>query len=85
MEVALRAAVEESLAAYAYQNAVFMAERLVACHPCPESTHLLATAYHAAGETHRAFSVLNPATTPRNRSLHHTLRIMRTLLLRVRF
>ena len=68
MEVALRSAVEESLAAYAHSNAVFMAERLVACHPSPESSHLLATAYHAAGETHRAYSVLNPATTPRNRS-----------------
>jgi len=68
MEVALRSAVEESLAAYAHSNAVFMAERLVACHPNPESSHLLATAYHAAGETHRAYSVLNPATTPRNRS-----------------
>ncbi|KAJ1485487.1 anaphase-promoting complex, cyclosome, subunit 3-domain-containing protein, partial [Baffinella frigidus] len=69
MEVALRSAVEESLAAYAHSNAVFMAERLVACHPSPESSHLLATAYHAAGETHRAYSVLNPATTPRNRYL----------------
>ena len=67
VDVALRLAVEESLAAYATSNAVFLAERLVACSPSPETKYLLATAYHAAGETHRAFAVLSPATTAKNR------------------
>lgn len=69
IDIALRAAVDESLAAYATTNAVFLAERLLASSPTPESKYLLATAYHAAGQTHRAYAVLSPATTPKNRYL----------------
>ena len=64
----LRLTVEEDLAAYQTENAVFVAEKLVAAFPSPESKHLLARAYLQANDAQRAFATLYPASTPKNRS-----------------
>ena len=66
-ESLLRLTVEEDLAAFQTQNAVFVAEKLVAGFPTPESKHLLARAYLQANDTQRAFCTLYPASTPKNR------------------
>ena len=63
----LRLTVEEDLAAYQTENAVFVAEKLVAAFPSAESKHLLARAYLQADDTQRAFCTLYPASTPKNR------------------
>ena len=65
----LRLTVEEDLAAYQTENAVFVAEKLVAAFPSAESKHLLARAYLQADDAQRAFSTLYPASTPKNRCL----------------
>ena len=65
----LRLICEEDLAAFQTENAVFMAEKLVAAFPSPESKHLLARAYLQANDNQRAFSTLYPASTPKNRSI----------------
>ena len=65
----LRLTVEEDLAAFQTENAVFVAEKLVAAFPSPESKHLLARAYLQSDDTQRAFCTLYPASTPKNRSL----------------
>ena len=72
-ESLLRLTVEEDLAAFQTQNAVFVAEKLVAGFPTPESKHLLARAYLQANDTQRAFCTLYPASTPKNR-LHERAR-----------
>ena len=54
----LRLTVEEDLAAYQTENAVFVAEKLVAAFPSPESKHLLARAYLQANDAQRAFASL---------------------------
>ena len=66
-ESLLRLTVEEDLAAFQTENAVFVAEKLVAGFPTPESKHLLARAYLQANDTQRAFCTLYPASTPKNR------------------
>ena len=68
-EAFLRLTVEEDLAAFQTENAVFVAEKLVAAFPSPESKHLLARAYLQADDTQRAFATLYPASTPKNRSV----------------
>ncbi len=68
LETALRVTVEESLAAHHTTNAIFCAERLLACSTSNvEYKHLLATAYLAAGETYKAYSILRPCAAPKNR------------------
>ena len=66
----LRLTVEEDLAAFQTENAVFVAEKLVASFPSPESKHLLARAYLQANDTQRAFCTLYPASTPKNRFVY---------------
>jgi hypothetical protein len=68
LETALRVTVEESLAAHHTTNAIFCAERLLACSTSNvDYKHLLATAYLAAGETYKAYSILRPCSAPKNR------------------
>ena len=68
LETALRVTVEESLAAHHTTNAIFCAERLLACSTSNvDYKHLLATAYLAAGETYKAYSILRPCAAPKNR------------------
>ena len=64
----LRLTVEEDLAAYQTENAVFVAEKLVAAFPSPESKHLLACAYLQANDAQRSFATLYPASTPKSMS-----------------
>lgn len=68
-EAFLRLTVEEDLAAFQTENAVFVAEKLVAAFPSPESKQLLAQAFLQANDTQRAFATLYPASTPKNRSV----------------
>jgi hypothetical protein len=68
LEIALRVAVEESLAAHHTTNAIFLAERLLACSTSNiEHRHLLASAYLAAGETYKAYSTLRQCSSAKNR------------------
>jgi len=65
----LRLTVEEDLVAFQTENAVFVAEKLVAAFPSAESKHLLARAYLQADDAQRAFCTLYPASTAKNRSV----------------
>lgn len=68
LETALRVTVEESLAAHHTTNAIFLAERLLACSSTNvDYRHLLASAYLAAGETYKAYSILRQCNSPKNR------------------
>ena len=65
----LRALVHESLAAYLYGNAAFIAERLAAAAPCEENRLLLATCYFRAGKVARAYHTLKGASSADGRYL----------------
>ncbi|KAG7393609.1 Cell division cycle protein 27 [Phytophthora pseudosyringae] len=69
MEAALVSQVQRSLDAYMYENARFLAERLVAHHPGEENALLLATCYFRGGQAARAAAVLIGATRAENRYL----------------
>ncbi|EGZ28162.1 hypothetical protein PHYSODRAFT_554422 [Phytophthora sojae] len=69
MEEALATQVQLYLDAYVYENARFLAERLVAHHPSEENTLLLATCYYRNGQAARASAVLSGCTRLENRYL----------------
>ncbi|OWZ21658.1 Anaphase-promoting complex subunit [Phytophthora megakarya] len=69
METALVSQVQRYLDVYVYDNARFLAERLVAHHPSEENALLLATCYYRNGQATRAAAVLRGATRPENRYL----------------
>ncbi|KAL3673595.1 hypothetical protein V7S43_001297 [Phytophthora oleae] len=69
MEAALASQVQRYLDAYVYENARFLAERLVAHHPSEENVLLLATCYYRNGQAARAAEVLSGATRAENRYL----------------
>ncbi|KUF78853.1 Cell division cycle protein 27 B [Phytophthora nicotianae] len=69
MEAALVGQVQRYLNLYVYDNARFLAERLVAHHPSEENALLLATCYYRKGQTARAAEVLNGAMRAENRYL----------------
>jgi hypothetical protein len=58
--------VEHYLSMHLHDNAVFMAERLVAVAPSEANRHLLATVLVAAGRTARACAVLRGSRSPAN-------------------
>ncbi|XP_049849576.1 uncharacterized protein LOC126319916 [Schistocerca gregaria] len=76
MEDALIQCVRLSLSNFLYENATFMAERLVACsRPSPEqlpsekALHLLATCYLYSNKPNKAYEVLKGCCSPNNRYL----------------
>ncbi|KAL4152187.1 hypothetical protein PRNP1_009121 [Phytophthora ramorum] len=69
METELATQVQRYLDAYVYENARFLAERLVAQRPSEENVLLLATCYYRNGQAARASAVLSGATRPDNRYL----------------
>lgn len=58
----LRAAVNESLEWNQYENATFLAERLVACDGSAANVYLLANCYNLGGSPQRAYAVLKGST-----------------------
>jgi len=64
---ACRLAVEYSLAHYLYDQAVFYAERLVAELPSDDSLLLLASSYFRAGDSNRAYVLLQDRRSPEPR------------------
>ncbi|CAI5745315.1 unnamed protein product [Peronospora destructor] len=69
LEVVLTSQVQRFLDVYMYENATFLAERLVAHHSTEENTLLLATCYYRNGQKARAIAILTGATRPENRYL----------------
>ncbi|KAG6974876.1 hypothetical protein JG687_00000106 [Phytophthora cactorum] len=69
MEAALVGQVQRYLELYVYDNARFLAERLVAHRPNEENALLLATCYYRKGQAARAAEVLSGATRAENRYL----------------
>ncbi|KAE8910894.1 Cell division cycle protein 27 [Phytophthora fragariae] len=69
MEEALATQVQRYLDGYVYENARFLAERLVAHHPSEENALLLATCYYRNGQAARASAVLIGCSRPENRYL----------------
>ncbi|CAH0477381.1 unnamed protein product [Peronospora belbahrii] len=69
LEVVLASQVQRYMDAYVYENAIFLAERLVAHHLTEANTLLLATCYYRDGKTARAAAVLCGTTRPENRYL----------------
>ncbi|KAG6610043.1 putative anaphase-promoting complex subunit [Phytophthora cinnamomi] len=69
MEEALATQVQRYLDAYVYDNARFLAERLVAHCPSEENALLLATCYYRNGQASRAAAVLSGCSRPKNRYL----------------
>ena len=67
----LREAVEQSLASYIYDNAIFLAERLYAQAPLPENLFLLATCLYRSGQQKRVVHLLRDA--PRIDSIRYLL------------
>lgn len=59
----------ESLASYLAGNAVFLAERLVACRESAENLALLGRCYYRAGQTARAYHTLKAVGSPEARYL----------------
>lgn len=58
LEGQLVAIIQENLALYLNENAIFLAERLVAEFPSEQNVYLLATCYHRAQQTYRAYHLL---------------------------
>lgn len=58
LESHLVACVQESLSLYMQENAIFLAERLVAEFPTEGNHFLLATCYHRANQPYRAYHIL---------------------------
>ena len=54
----LVACIQESLALYLNDNAIFLSERLVAEFPTEHNVFLLATCYYRAQQSHRAYHLL---------------------------
>lgn len=54
----LVACVQESLALYLNDNAIFLCERLVAEFPTEQNVFLLASCYYRAQQSHRAYHLL---------------------------
>ncbi|CAH0489304.1 unnamed protein product [Peronospora farinosa] len=69
LEVVLTSQVQRFLEVYMYENATFLAERLIAHHTTEKNILLLATCYYRNGQIARAAAVLNGATRPENRYL----------------
>lgn len=69
MEVALVDQVHHYLNTHVYDNALFLAERLVAHHPSEENALLLATCYFRKGQAAQAAAILSGATRAENRYL----------------
>eukprot|EP00040_Diaphanoeca_grandis_P018687 m.98309 g.98309 ORF g.98309 m.98309 type:complete len:737 (-) comp27050_c1_seq1:33-2243(-) len=67
--VALKQAVEHSLQWYNYDNAIFLAERLVGEERNDETLLVLATAHFRAGRYSNAYSILNAQKSPSCRFL----------------
>eukprot|EP00887_Chlorella_sp_A99_P004840 scaffold4.g4840.t1 len=68
-EAHLVACVQESLALYLYDNAIFLCERLVADFPTEANVFLLATCYHRAGQGYRAYRLLRGMAGEQSRYL----------------
>ena len=58
LEGQLVASIQENLALYLYDNAIFLAERLLAEFPSEQNVYLLATCYHRAEQSYRAYHLL---------------------------
>lgn len=58
LESHLVACVQEYLALYLFENAIFLCERLVAEFPSEANVYLLAACYHRSQQTHRAYHLL---------------------------
>lgn len=58
MEGQLVATIQENLALYLNENAIFLAERLLAEFPSEQNVYLLATCYHRAQQSYRAYHLL---------------------------
>ena len=58
LEGQLVATIQENLSLYLNENAIFLAERLVAEFPSEQNVYLLATCYHRAQQTYRAYHLL---------------------------
>lgn len=58
LEGQLVATIQENLALYLNENAIFLAERLVAEFPREQNIYLLATCYNRAHQTYRAYHLL---------------------------
>lgn len=58
LEGQLVASIQENLSLYLNENAIFLAERLVAEFPSEQNVYLLATCYHRAQQTYRAYHLL---------------------------
>ncbi|CEG48107.1 DNA-binding cell division cycle control protein [Plasmopara halstedii] len=69
VEVALIKQIQRYLDTFVYDNARFLAERLVAHNPNEENLLLLATCYFRKGQAAQAAAVLNGATSADNRYL----------------
>ena len=70
---ALSAAVEASLAAHNYANAVFLAERLFAAGASDDTAFVLATAYYRAGKVKQARRVLHERPSTQGREANRFL------------
>jgi hypothetical protein len=91
LESHLVACVQENLALYMYENAIFLGERLLAEFPSEANVYLLATCYHRAQQTYRAFHLLKggprrppPASSPRRPGVGHAQPAMLLPLTRTR-
>lgn len=69
METHLIACVQESLSLCLFDNAIFLAERLMAEYPKETNVFLLATCYHRANQPHRTFHLLRNLKSPSSRYL----------------
>ncbi|KAI9907915.1 hypothetical protein PsorP6_004299 [Peronosclerospora sorghi] len=69
LEATLTSQIQRYLNDYVYDNARFLAERLVAHHPTEKHKLLLATCYYCSRQKARAAAVLDGATRPKNRYL----------------
>ena len=58
LEGQLVATIQDNLSLYLHDNAIFLAERLVAEFPSEQNVYLLATCYHRSGQTYRAYYLL---------------------------
>jgi len=69
METHLIACIQESLSLCLFDNAIFLAERLMAEYPKETNVFLLATCYHRANQPHRTFHLLRNLKSPSSRYL----------------
>ncbi|GAB9464329.1 Anaphase-promoting complex subunit [Globisporangium polare] len=69
LEATLVEKVQQYLANCVYDNARFLAERLVAHHRADENVFLLAKCYHHSGRVNQAIAVLEGSKRPQNRYL----------------